>query len=247
MNGLNTKSINGLNQIYADTIIESSKGDLQTQINNISSDGTSDLARIVSLEASRTTDENNITNIQNNVTTIQNTLSTVNTEIVAIQAQEIASAASIAGNTSQIVALTGTVTGVESNIVTIDNNISDLQAKTQNISSLQTNSLKTTLNNELHLTNGVSDTIVLDPNGTNSYFGTTVEFHNSINQTSGNFVTSNIIGYNDIINIGSSSTTGVINLNSEYINLNSRYITINGLTCVINALLSDANFTFNQW
>ena len=244
INGLDiiVNDFNNINEIYADTIIENdAKGDLQKQIDAITLDGTSELGRIISLEASRTINENNITNIKNDVTTIQNSLSTVNTEIVAIQAQEIASAASIAGNTSQIVALNTALTGVEANITTIDNNISDLQAKTQNISSLQTNSLKTTLNNELHLTNGVSDTIVLDAVGTNTYFGTTVEFHNSINQTSGNFVTSNIIGLdNDKLSIGSSSLRGTIDINASEINLNALHVNINSL------LYDNTNF-FAQW
>jgi len=68
MNGLNVKSINGLSQIYSDIIIEDiSKGDIQKQINEILLDGTSDLARIISLENSRTTDETNITNNSNNI------------------------------------------------------------------------------------------------------------------------------------------------------------------------------------
>jgi len=41
MNGLNVKSINGLSQIYSDSIIEDiSKGDIQKQINEILLDGT---------------------------------------------------------------------------------------------------------------------------------------------------------------------------------------------------------------
>ena len=78
MNGLNFKSINGLTNIYANTIIEStSKGDLQTQINQIASDGTSDLGRIVNLENSRTIDEQNITTLQNKQQTDEQNISTL--------------------------------------------------------------------------------------------------------------------------------------------------------------------------
>jgi len=248
MDGLNVKSINGLSQIYSNSIIEDiSKGDIQKQINDILLDGTSDLSRIISLENSRTTDELNISNNSTNISHLQDDVHVLELKTEVLEGEQIATDSSVAGIEAQLVTVNVTISTLEGDVAAIEENVLTLQNKTQGISSTNTTSLKTTFNNKICMTNGVSDKIVLDGVGIGTYFGNAVEFNNNINQTSGNLTTTNILGLNnDVLNIGATQTNGTININASSINLNGVNITINGITCAINALTTDNNF-FAQW
>jgi len=250
INGLDMiiNDFNNNNEIYCDTIVEDeTKGDLQKQINEILLDGTSDLARIISLENHQTTNETNITNNTNNISHLRDDVNLLETKVEVLEGESVATDSAISTIEGQLVTINAELTKAQADILLDEENISILQTKTQGISSTLTTPLKTTLNNKLCMTNGVSDRIVLDGVGSSTYFGNSVEFNNSINQTSGNFTTTNIIGLtNNTLNIGASQTNGTINLNASSINLNGVNITINGITCAINALTTDNNF-FAQW
>ena len=249
MNGLNFKSINGLTNIYANTIIEStSKGDLQTQINQIASDGTSDLGRIVNLENSRTIDEQNITTNTNNITHLNDKVNLNETKISVLEGEQVATDATIVGIEGQITTINTAITALETDVTALDLSNTELKTKTQHIDPLLTNLTQTTFNQKINLTNGISNSIVLDPLNGGTYFSVPIEIHNNINQTSGNLNLTNILAnnINNEINIGSSQTIGKVTINAAEVDINCVNMSVNGLTYSVNAFVTENQY-YNQW
>ena len=254
-NGVNLNSnILANNKIITPNIlsyISNISSDVETQItenkNNISTINNN----INNINNTLTSHTNSINSINNTLSSHTNSISNLDTKITELKALEISDIAAIGITTTGLQVEINTINTeigiINSNLVIVDNDIETLQNKTQNIESILTNSSQTTFKNKINISDGVSNKIILDPND-NSYFGTGVIFNNNITQESGNFTTTNILGYNNnILNIGESYTSGVINLNASELNLNCITCNINGITFNINALLTDTNNFFSQW
>ena len=123
----------------------------------------------------------------------------------------------------------------------LDLSNTELKTKTQHIDPLLTNLTQTTFNQKINLTNGISNSIVLDPLNGSTYFSVPIEVNNSINQTSGNLATSTIVSSNNNNNlqIGSSILSGQIDITASTINLHG-IVNIYGM-------INDTSSFFTQW
>ena len=223
---------------------------LNSSVNTINNTLSSHTNSINSLNSSVSSINNNISSINSTLSSHSNSISNLNTKVTEAISTEIADVAAIAittgGLQTQITTINGGLAVINSNLTLLDENVTSLQNKTQNISSL-TNETQTIINNKIVLTNNISNKIILDPLSDESYFANPITFDNNITQETGNFSTSQILGNNNILNIGNSDLTGEINIKSAIVNIDCFSFTINGVTCSINALISNGNSYYDQW